>query len=201
MYINEPIKKYIDDLAARQPTPGGGSAANLSGALGIALLEMVCNFTIGNKKYVDFEPDINKYITSLKKIREEFMLLIDEDVKVYAAICNAFKTKDELIIDKALKEGYQISLRVCKLSKSGIEIAADLSKKGNVNLITDVGCGAELLRAAFNSGVFNAKINLKGMKEAIFIQKEKAILNGIEKEIATLYEKTIHAVAAELALP
>ena len=57
MHINEPLKKYIDELAAKQPTPGGGSAAALAGAMGSALLEMVCNFTIGNKKYKDIIPN------------------------------------------------------------------------------------------------------------------------------------------------
>ena len=151
MYINEAVNKYLNDLAAKQPTPGGGSAAALAGALGSALLEMVCNFTIGNKKYKDIEGIAADCLISAKGIREKFLLLVDEDTKIYSSICAAFKTKDEKIIDNALKEGYYISLKMCELAKAGMTIALNLAEKSNVNLITDVGCGTELLKACFNS--------------------------------------------------
>ncbi|MDP8230184.1 MAG: cyclodeaminase/cyclohydrolase family protein [Candidatus Gorgyraea atricola] len=182
MYINKSLKKYIDDLAAKLPAPGGGSAAALSGALGIALLEMVCNFTIGKEKYKAVEQDVQAHLDSLKKIREEFSALIDEDVATYTSICSAYKSKDKKLIDKALKNGYDISLKMCKLSKNAIEIAKDLSKKGNPNLITDVGCGTELLDAAFNSGIINARINLKGIEDKDFVSKENKALDTLKKE-------------------
>ena len=191
MYINEPLKKYIDELAARQPTPGGGSAAGLAGALGAALLEMVCNFTIGNKKYRDIEEVVSGNLIVIKKIREEFLILVDEDTKVYSSICAAFKTKDEKIIDKALKDGYYISLKMCELAKSGMKVSSSLAEKSNVNLITDVGCGSELLKASFNSGAFNAEINLKGIKDTLFVEKERLVVSTLKKEISDLYKKAI----------
>lgn len=191
MYIDGPVSKYLNELAARQPMPGGGSAAGLTGAMGTALLEMACNFTIGNKKYKDIEAAVTAHLTALKNIREEFMSLVDEDVKVYETILSAFRAKDEKDIDKALKGGYYISLKICRLSKSGIDIALDLAAGSNVNLITDVGCGAELLKASFNSGILNSEINLKGIKDAPFVEKEKKALRAIEKEITDSYNKAI----------
>ncbi|MBU4312147.1 MAG: cyclodeaminase/cyclohydrolase family protein [Candidatus Omnitrophica bacterium] len=191
MYTDKSIKKYIDDLAARLPAPGGGSAAGLCGALGTALLEMVCNFTLGKEKYKDVEQDIQKHLTSLKKVRDEFTAIIDEDVKAYSAIGDAFKTKDKKIIDKALKNGYCVCLNICELSKKAIVISLDLSEKGNPNLITDVGCGVELLNAAFNSGVFNCEINLKGVEDKDFTEKEKASLVVLKKEMQDLYKNAI----------
>ena len=191
MYLQKSIKEYLDELAARQPTPGGGSAASLTGALGTALLEMVCNFTIGNRKYKDIEEITMSHLTTLKKIREEFMALIDEDVKVYGSIYSAFKTKDEKIINNALKQGYYISLKMCGLAKAGMTIALNLAEKSNVNLITDAGCGAELLKAGFESGIFNSEINLKGIKDASFVEKERAILRGLKKDMTELHKKTI----------
>lgn len=199
MYINKSIKEYIDELAARQPVPGGGSAAALAGALGIALLEMVCNFTIGNKKYKDVEESFNAHLAGLKKIKEKFTALIDEDARVYADICGAFKTKDEKIIDNALKKGYHISLKICELAKSGMEISVDLAEKSNVNLITDAGCGAELLKAGFDSGVFNSEINLKSIKDTFFAERERPLLRALKKEIIDLYGKTISKVSERMA--
>lgn len=191
MYINEPVSKYLNDLAAKQPTPGGGSAAGLTGALGIALLEMACNFTIGKKIYKDIEAAAMAHLAALKKIREEFMSLVDEDVKTYETILSAFRAKDEKDIDKALKGGYYISLKMCRLSKSGMLIASEVAEKSNVNLITDVGCGSELLKASFNSGVFNSEINLKGIKDVSFVEREKLALDTLKKEISDLYKKAV----------
>ncbi|MDP2921280.1 MAG: cyclodeaminase/cyclohydrolase family protein [Candidatus Omnitrophota bacterium] len=191
MYINESIKKYLDELGARQPTPGGGSAAALAGALGAALLEMVCNFTIGNKKYSNVEQDVIGYLSSVTKIREEFMALVDEDAKVYSAINAAFKTKDEKTIDNALKDGYHISLKICRLSRSCAEIAINLSEKGNTNLISDVGCAAELVKASFSSGIFNCEINLKSIKENLFAEKERMVLKALKKDMDELCKKAL----------
>lgn len=199
MYLQKSIKEYLDELAARQPTPGGGSAAALTGALGVALLEMVCNFTIGNKRYKDIEKVISSHLSALKKIREEFTALIDDDVKAYNGICSAFKTKDKKIIDNALKNGYRISLKICEFSKSGIDIALELADKSNVNLITDVGCGIELLKAGFNSGAFNSEINLKGIKDLSFTEKGKLVLKKMKDDIEALYKKAISKTSERMA--
>ena len=189
MYVDENIKKYVDDLAARLPAPGGGSAAGLSGALGTALLEMVCNFTVGKEKYKDVEQAMQGYLTTLKKIREEFMILIDEDVRAYSTIRDAFKGKDKKVIDKTLKAGYCISLKICELSKNSMQIAVDLPERSNANLITDVGCGAELLSASFNSSIYNAEINLKSIEDKEFTAKEKEVLETLKKKIQELYRE------------
>jgi len=191
MYILEPIKQYIDDLAARQSTPGGGSAAALSGALGTALLEMVCNFTIGNERYKEFADEAQENLIYLENIRGRFSELIDRDVEVYAAIRSAFKIRDKKVIDKALKKGYYISLNICELSRDGMRPGLVLADKGSVNLITDVGCGAELLNAAFNSSVFNAEINLKGMDDKVFVSRERSVLKALRGETAGLYQDVI----------
>ena len=191
MYINEPIKKYIEDLSARIPAPGGGSATGACGAIGIALLEMVCNFTIGKEKFKDIENNIKKNLSSLERIKKDFTSIIDEDVKIYSKINNAFKSKDKKLIDRALKEGYDISLKMCQLSRDGLQIALELSGKSNPNLITDVGCAAEFLNASFASGVFNADINLKGIEDKVFKKKGGLILDSLKKETEVLYRNTI----------
>ncbi|TBR15974.1 hypothetical protein EPO66_05245, partial [bacterium] len=47
VYINKSIKKYLEDLSAKKPVPGGGSASALTAALGSSLISMVVNFTLG----------------------------------------------------------------------------------------------------------------------------------------------------------
>ncbi len=198
MFLDESIREYIHQLAERSPTPGGGSAAALSSALGTALLEMVCNFTSGNERYKDVQKYIREYLISLRNIRKGLSNLVDEDVKVYEGIRRAFKRKNKKNIDNALKAGYYTSLKTCRLSRLGLEMALELCEKGNVNLITDVGCGAELLNAGFNSGVFNAEINLKGIGSSRFARKEKILLGKLKKESEDLYKKTVEQTKARI---
>lgn len=58
------IELFLDDLASRKPTPSGGSAAAVMGAMGAALVSMVCNLTIGKTQYRDFEEEFKSVLTS-----------------------------------------------------------------------------------------------------------------------------------------
>ena len=60
MYVNKSLKKYLDDLTAKLPAPGGGSAAALVAALGAALIGMVINFTLGKPKYARYQMELTK---------------------------------------------------------------------------------------------------------------------------------------------
>jgi methenyltetrahydrofolate cyclohydrolase len=190
-YAEGLIKKYMEDVAGRKPAPGGGSVAGLAGAAGTALLEMVCNFTLGNDNYKNHHDNAQKHLTTLGRIRSNFMIIIDDDIGAYLAINNAIKTKNTKDIDNALRGGYYISDRACRLSKNAMEIALDLIGKSNPNLITDIGCGTELLRSAFNSSVFNCGINLKGIKDVIFVEKETVNIDILKKETDIIYKKAI----------
>jgi len=77
MLIDKKVSNFLDELASNSPTPGGGSAAALAGALGAGLISMVGNLTVGKKKYEDVEEDIKKIISSSEKLRYELSQLIE----------------------------------------------------------------------------------------------------------------------------
>ncbi|MCM8762946.1 MAG: cyclodeaminase/cyclohydrolase family protein [Candidatus Omnitrophica bacterium] len=151
MYSNSFLKKYLDDLAAKLPAPGGGSAAALVGALGCALVSMVCNFTLGKEKYKDVQEDIKEIFQQSEQLREELLELIDLDVEAY-------KSKD---INRCL----DIPKRICECCLEAIHLCPGLAKKGNSNLVSDVWCAVILLEAGFFSAYVNVLINLKFLKD------------------------------------
>lgn len=79
-YRNHTLKRYLDDLAAKLPAPGGGSAAALGAALGAALVSMVVNFTIGKPRYAQYDKELKAILGRSEKLREEFLRLVDLDV-------------------------------------------------------------------------------------------------------------------------
>lgn len=152
LYKNKSLEKYLDDLAARTPAPGGGSAAAVSGALGCALLSMVANFTVGKEKYKKYEKEIKGILLKCESYRKRFLELVDLDVKTYSAYANA---KDKKSKSRAKKESQKVVQEIASLSYKAIQLCFPLAEKGNVYLINDVLAGAELLSAGFNSALVN----------------------------------------------
>jgi len=147
MYKDESLKKYLDDLAARLPAPGGGSAAAMTAAMGAALISMVANFTVGKPKYAQHEQEIKGILEKSEKLRAEFTELVDRDVEAY-------KSKD---VRKAL----DVPCALARLCHVAIQLCPPLITKGNVNLVSDVAVAAVFLEAAFAAASCNVEINLK----------------------------------------
>ena len=82
-YRDESLKKYLDDLAAKLPAPGGGSAAALNAALGAALISMVINFTVGKPKYARYKRELKAMLKRCEELRKKFIDLVDLDVAAY----------------------------------------------------------------------------------------------------------------------
>jgi formiminotetrahydrofolate cyclodeaminase len=163
MYKNSSLKKYLDDLAAKLPAPGGGSAAALTAGLGTALISMVINFTLGKPKYVRYQADLAKTLTSAERIRKRLLELVDLDVA-------AFKSKD---INKSLS----VPFEVANLCYEAMRLCPPLVKKGNINLVSDVATAAIMLEAGFSGALFNVTINLKYLKNKILAKRIMRELN------------------------
>ena len=68
---DQTVAQFLDALASSAPAPGGGSAAALSGALGAALVSMVCNLTVGKKNYADVQDEIGALVKQSEDLRRK----------------------------------------------------------------------------------------------------------------------------------
>jgi formiminotetrahydrofolate cyclodeaminase len=161
-YRDETLKKYLDDLAAKLPAPGGGAAAAFGSAMGAALISMVVNFTLGKPKYSKFENELKAVLEKSEKIRNEFLNLLDSDIVAY-------KTKN-------IRNALNVPFMVARLCFEAIKLCPPLLKKGNINLISDVAVAAILLESGFRSAYFNVEINLE-------ILQDKQLAKSIRKEL------------------
>lgn len=182
MYCNKSLKTYLDDLAAKKPAPGGGSAAALAGALGCALLSMVCNYTIGKEKYKDVEKEIRKILSQSERLRKRFLSLVDLDVQAYNKVFNSRKGRPA-IYQKNLIRATMVPLEVCSLSAAAYKLCPYLRKKANKYLSSDVYVAKELLKSCFKSGEFNVIINLPQIKNKEFVSQAKKILQTLKKSL------------------
>lgn len=207
MYYEGPFKTWADDLASSKPAPGGGSAAALVGVSGCSLLSMVANFTIGKKKYKDVEDEVRAVLGDVEAHRRGLARLIDEDVNQYSKVTAAYgmdKETDEqkaartAAIQEALKAAMTVPLEACRLSHKALAHAPALLEKGNKNLVSDVGVGAQCLASAFRSAWLNVEINLSFLKDEAFVNGVRAELEPLSKDVEEtakkVWEGTVKAV-------
>ncbi len=178
MYRNQSIKKYLDDLAAKKPAPGGGSAAALAAALGASLLSMVANFTVGKDKYKQFEQEIKSSLSKSEKIRKKLLELVDLDVITYNKVAKN-KKKSLALYQKSLKEAASVPLEITQNSLEALELCPILEAKGNKYLKSDVQVARELLIAAIHSAVVNVRINLPYIEDKEFVAKVEQELKNL----------------------
>jgi formiminotetrahydrofolate cyclodeaminase len=193
MLKDKKIKNFLDLLASKSATPGGGSVAALTGAMSAALLSMVCNLTIGKEKYLHVENDIKELLKKSEKLRADFEELMEKDIEVFnqfMAIMKLPRETEEQKEDRkqkmqiALIEATKVPLEVARKSKALLYICREMAEKGNKNVISDVGVGVILAGATLESAILNVQINL-GM-----IQDEK-IKNRFNIEIEKLVKSTM----------
>jgi methenyltetrahydrofolate cyclohydrolase len=91
MYIDQPMRYFMDRLASKSPEPGGGSVAALTGALGAALLSMVANLTIDNEKYRYLQPQIRILLEQSEHLRADLQDLIQKDTEAYGTLSQAYR--------------------------------------------------------------------------------------------------------------
>ena len=184
-YLDGPIKTYLDDLAARKASPGGGSAAALGAATGVALMEMVANYT---------EKTFDAVKMTLSDERKKLEVLIDEDAKVYGALRDGEKKhkKGSPELERLYKESAAVPFGICKVSYESLKICEGLAEGGNRNLITDTAIAAIMLEGAFFSAKYNVYANLKYVNDNDYIGRLHGFLAPLEDEVPRLKEEILH---------
>lgn len=190
MYLENSIKRYLDDLAARKAAPGGGSAAALTASLGVSLMLMVANYTIGNIKYKAFEEKVSGILTKLNKNKGRLERLIDEDVDSYNRLSIRMKgfNKDAPELQPFYKEASDVPLEICAIAAESLKLCDELAECGNRNLVTDTAAAAIMLEGAFFSAKYNVYINLKFIKDLNYIEKAHNLLSPLEETMPKLKE-------------
>ncbi|MDP3786779.1 MAG: cyclodeaminase/cyclohydrolase family protein [Candidatus Omnitrophota bacterium] len=182
MYIRESIETYLNDLAAKKPAPGGGSAAALNAAIGTALISMAANYTDGAKGILKKAEDA----------RKKLQALIDADVEAYGKLSKAIKEcKDPAKLDSFYKEAARVPYEICKISAESLKLCEELSGCANKKLITDVAIAAICLEGAFFAAKYNVYINLKYIKDMDFIGETHKVLQPLEEELPKLKEEIL----------
>ncbi|HIC93096.1 MAG TPA: methenyltetrahydrofolate cyclohydrolase [Anaerolineae bacterium] len=203
----KPVTAFLDELASSAPAPGGGSVAALSGALGAALVSMVCNLTVGKKKYAAVEEEIKGLLARSEALRQELINLLEEDVRVYTKVSQAYKmpraTEEEKraraeAIQDALKEATAVPMAVAEACVKVLDLCTPVAEKGNVMAVSDAGIAALMAEAGLRSAALNVLINLGAIKDEAFVAENRAKLEGLLAGKSELKEEVYDLVVSKL---
>ena len=195
IYSTESLQTYLDDAASGKPAPGGGSVSACVGALGAALVAMVCNLTLGKEKFAHVETQITELVAKADDARTRLEKLLQDDTVAYNGVLAAYRLPKETPAEQAarsqaVQDGLiiaanvpldicRVALEVCRLSKTAAEI-------GNPNAVTDAGIGAILGEAAAQGAALNVEINLGSIEDEMYVRAAAAEVDTILAEAAQL---------------
>jgi formiminotetrahydrofolate cyclodeaminase len=195
------LNQFLDELASKAATPGGGSAAAIMGSTSAALTSMVCNLTIGKPKYVEVEADMQALLQKSEALRKQFIGMIKADVESFDRVMAAYglpkateaeKNKRTEAIQQALKVATTAPLDCARASAVAISLSREAAEKGNTNVISDAGVAVMAGYAALKSAALNVYINAGAIKDKAFAQAKldelELILKDSDVETEEIYQ-------------
>ena len=198
------VDKFLETLASSAPTPGGGGAAALCGALAIALGNMVGSLTLGKKKYADVQDDIVTLNARAEALRLNFVALIDADAEAFEPLAKAYSIpKDDPtrveVMEAALRRAAEPPLEIMRLSAEALDVIEDYAAKGSALAISDAGCAAAIAIAAMKAAALNVRINTKSMTDRDAANIMSAETDGLLAKYGKLAEEIYENVSRRLS--
>jgi formiminotetrahydrofolate cyclodeaminase len=187
------VREFLTVLASDRPTPGGGGAAAVSGALGAALVGMACRLSLGKKTCVAVEPLMRLTAERSTALGQELLDLADQDAAAFAALMAGYKLEASAeksaklaeLLQAAAEVPWQIALACAQI----LVLAAEVAGKSNKNLDSDLRCAAEMAQAGLNSGIVNVEVNLALMEPGAYVAEKRRAIQALMEEAAAARER------------
>ena len=196
---------FLDQISSPAPTPGGGTAAAVAGALAASLTAMVAGLTVGKKKYAASEAAMHETAREAAVLRRNLMSLARQDSEAYEAVVKvrqmpqATPTETEArakALQAANLEAGRVPLRTAEACLKVLELAAQAARLGNTNAVTDAGTAGLLAQAAAEGALLNVEINLKSLDEGADKNDVHACLQRLRDALAPAGQRCRKAVRA-----
>jgi len=201
------ISEYARRLASADPTPGGGSASAVVGAMGASLVSMVAQLTGASPKFATMAERMRIIAEEGQRLSAAFIAAIDDDVAAFDKVSAAYKLHKSTdaerasrtaAIQAALVGASDVPMHVVELALETVRLAVELVDAGNPNAISDAGCAALFAQTAARGAALNIRLNIKTLKDTTLADSYESPLSDLLAQIGILTEvavvKVEHAV-------
>lgn len=205
--IDKPVRIFLDELSSSAPTPGGGSVAALSGALGAALISMVCNLTTGKKQYTGVQEDIAGLLEQSEELRRLLTDLLEADIHAYTQVSQAMKMPGETneqkaaraaAMEEALKAAADVPMQVAEACIRVMDLCRPAAEKGNTNVVSDAGVAVLMAEIGLRSAALNVLINLSWINDEAFVKENQTKLDALLESKPALSDEVYEFVVSKL---
>ena len=202
MELSKTVGNYLEELSSNSPTPGGGNVAALCGVLASSLGTMVCNLTIGKKKYADAENELIIIKNKLGLFKQNFRLLAQKDNEAFDKVMLAFKMPKETeeqkterakAIEAATIEAAMVPAEVVASGMELLPLLETIIEKGNQNSLSDAGVAVSLTKTAVEGAFLNIAINCSSLSNQTIANE---ILIREEMKYDEIKERTAHIISS-----
>lgn len=206
--VDKSCREFTNVLSSKAAVPGGGGAAALVGGLGAALGGMVCNLTIGKKKYAQYEEEVKEILRKTEELQEDLLKMIDEDAENFLPLSKAYglpknteeeRAEKERVLQEALKIACEVPIKIVRTSYEAIKLHEALVDKASKLAISDVGVGVQCLRSALISGQLNVIINISMIKDDDYVKRVKEETDTLVAEGTKIADEVYKKVEAILS--
>ena len=199
-------EEFLSQLASKAPAPGGGGAAALVGAAGVALGNMVGNLTTGKKKYAVVEEEILVLNARAEALRKRLEALVQADADAFTPLAAAYglpretpeqQARKAAVLAEALDGACAVPLDIMDACCEGIRLAADYAEKGSVLARSDAGCAALFCKAAMQAAGLNVKVNTRLMADKAHADALEARAEQLLAEFVPQADRVYQTVSNE----
>ena len=207
MITQRPVETFLNELASAAPTPGGGSAAAIMGAMGAALLSMVCNVTLGKKGQEAVESDMRAVRDETERLRARLTAMVGEDIAAFDELMAAYRLPKTSDAEKSRRaEAIQLNLRAAtetplacaRACAEVVMLARPAAEKGFAGVVSDAGVGVLAAHSALRSAALNVYINAPSLKDLAYASAATAEIQTLLGHSARESEAVFELVRGRL---
>jgi formiminotetrahydrofolate cyclodeaminase len=207
VHTERSVRDFAADLASGEPVPGGGAASALVGALAAALAAMVCQFTVGRRRFEAVEAEMRALLARADQIRGEMVELVEADARAYQSVVEAQALPKEspaevearqLRLDEALAAAIRVPLRSAVLAADVLALCEPIAERGNPRLVSDAGVAAILADAALQASALNVRANYPALRPGRVRDESEAVLARLFSAASDLRPRVLALVETKL---
>jgi methenyltetrahydrofolate cyclohydrolase len=207
MITQQTVATFLDELASSAPTPGGGSAAAIMGAMGAALISMVCNVTLGKKGHEAVQAEMKMVRDESEKLRAALTSMVADDIAAFDGLMSAYRLPKASDDEKSRRaEAIQISLSAAtetplacaRACAQVIALSRLAGEKGFAGVVSDAGVGVLAANTALRSAALNVFINVPSLKDRSFAAAATAEIEHLLDDCARESELVFDLVRSRL---
>ena len=208
MITQNSLQSFLDELASGAATPGGGSAAAIMGAMGAALLSMVCTVTIAKKGHEAVAAELNAVRDESEQLRARLTAMVAEDIAAFDGLMAAYrlpkasdaeKSQRTEAIQSNLRAATETPLACARACAEVVALSRRVGEKGYAGVISDAGVGVLAADSALRSAALNVFVNAPALKDRAYALAATAEVEKLLEQCARESQAVFALVRNRLA--